>query len=187
MKRISLSFLTVLMILGARPVLAQENFTEGAITRIILLRIKPGKATEFWTDVRQNLKPIYEEYKKQGIITNYQIFTKSTAENAEDWNVGIVLTYQNYAALDTLTERTDPITLKFYGSREARTAAGNRRPENATIVSSFLIRQVDPRSMTPSAPRPRWNYRSSSPATAAAATKTGSGIYFVHIQRANVA
>ena len=154
MKRFPLFVIAILVTLGALPMLAQENFTLGPVSRVTLVRIKPGRTTEFWADVRQNLKPIYEEYKKQGIITNYQIFTKSTAENAEDWNVGIVLTYQNYAALDTLTERTDPITLKFYGSREARTAAGNRRPENGTIISSFLIRNVDPRPMTPAAPRP---------------------------------
>jgi hypothetical protein len=154
MKRVSLFVLTSLMILGAMPVLAQENFTEGGVTRIIHLKIKPGRATEFWADIRQNLKPIYEEYKKQGIITNYGFFTKATSENADDWNVGIRLDYQNYAALDGLAVRTDPITMKIYGSREARTAAGNRRSENATTVSSFLIRQVDPRPMPSATPRP---------------------------------
>ncbi len=154
MKRVSLLVLTVLMILGALPVLGQENFTEGPLSRIVLLRIKPGHTTDFWADVRQNLKPIYEEYKKQGIITSYGFFTKATLENADDWNVGLTLDYQNYAALDGLALRTDPITLKFYGSREARTAAGNRRTENATTVSSFLIRQVDPRPMPSATPRP---------------------------------
>ena len=153
MKRISLFALTVLMILGALPVLAQENFTEGAVTRIIHLRIKPGRATEFWADVRQNLKPTYEEYKKQGIIVNYGFFTKASLENADDWNVGIRLDYQNYAALDGLAVRTDPVTLKIYGSREARTAAGNRRLENATAVSSFLVRQVDPKPMPSATPK----------------------------------
>lgn len=154
MKRVSLFVLTVLIILGALPVLAQENFTEGPISRIVLLHIKPGHATAFWADVRQNLKPVYEEYKKQGIIASYGFFTKATLENADDWNVGISLDYQNYAALDGLAMRTDPITLKFYGSREARTAAGIRRTENATTVSSFLIRQVDPKPMPSTTPRP---------------------------------
>ena len=154
MKRVSLFVLTVLMILGALPVLAQENFTEGPISRIILIHIKPGRTTDFWADVRQNLKPVYEEYKKQGIITNYGFFTKATTESADDWNVGLRLDYQSYAALDGLAVRTDPITLKFYGSREARTSAGNRRIENGTIVSSFLIRQVDPRPMASTTARP---------------------------------
>jgi hypothetical protein len=154
MKRVSLFALTVLMILGTLPVLAQENFTEGPVSRVILIHITPGRATDFWTDVRQNLKPIFEEYKKQGIVTNYGFFTKVTTENADDWNVGIRLDYQNYAALDGLAARTDPITLKIYGSREARAAAAKRRTENGTAVSSFLLRQVDPKPMPPATPKP---------------------------------
>jgi hypothetical protein len=154
-KNVSLFVLIILWAFASAPLLAQENFTEGPITRIILLHIKPGHATDFWTDIRQNLKPVYEEYKKQGIITDYQFFTKATLENADDWNVGIGLTYKNYAALDGLAARTDPVTLKFYGSREARTAAVTKRPESATQVASFLIRNVDPKPMTTgTTPRP---------------------------------
>jgi hypothetical protein len=154
MKRLSMSVFAFLMILGTLPVVAQENFTEGPISRVVLIHIKSGRTTDFWADVRQNLKPVYEEYKKQGIITNYGFFTKATTENAEDWNVGIRIDYQNYAALDGLAARTDPITLKIYGSREARAAVAARRAENATTVSSFLIRQVDPRPMPSATPRP---------------------------------
>jgi hypothetical protein len=150
-----LGILLLLVLVSVVPAVAQENFTEGTISRIVLLRIKPGRATPFWADVRQNVKPIFEEYKKQGVISDYEFFTKATTENLEDWNVGYALTYKNYAALDGLAARTDPITLKFYGSAEARTAAANRRPDNSTLVSSFLIRQVDPRPITatPAAPR----------------------------------
>jgi hypothetical protein len=134
------------------PIFSQENFTEGPINRVVLVHIKPGRATEFWNDVRQNLKPVFEEYKKQGVIADYHFFTKATAENENDWNVGYTLTYKNYAALDDLASRTDPITLKVYGSRDARTAAQVKRPENATLVSSFLMRTVDPRPMPASKP-----------------------------------
>jgi len=145
MKKVSLIAMVILSTLVTVPLCAQENFTEGTISRIILIHIKPGKNTEFWSDIRQNLKPIYEEYKKQGVINDYAFFTKATSEKPDDWNVGINLVYKNYAALDGLAARIDPITLKFYGSREARADVQRRRTENATTVSSFLIRQVDPR------------------------------------------
>ncbi|HYS52918.1 MAG TPA: hypothetical protein VER58_04010 [Thermoanaerobaculia bacterium] len=154
MRRWSLFVLACLLILGALPLMAQENFTLGTVERVVLLRINPGKTNDFWADLRQHTKPVFEEYKKQGIITNYGFFTKATAENRDDWNVGYFLEYQNYAALDGLATRTDPITLKHYGSAEARTAAGNRRSELATLVSSILLRNVDPRPMTPATPRP---------------------------------
>ena len=151
MRRISVFFLVSLFTLGALPLFAQENFTPGNVVRVVHLRIKPGRTTEFWADVRQNLKPIFEEYKKQGIIANYSFHTKATTNSENDWSIGYVLDYPNYAALDGLADRTDPITLKHYGSREARTAAGNRRLENATVVEAYLIRRVDPKPMTAAA------------------------------------
>ena len=147
MKKVSLFVLVVVFALVSMPLFAQENFTEGPVSRIVLIHIKAGHGTEFWNDVRQNLKPIFEEYKKEGVITGYDFFTKASADNPEDWNVGFNLTYKNYAALDGLAARTDPITLKIYGSREARSAAGVKRTENATTVASFLIRAVDPKPM----------------------------------------
>lgn len=154
MRRMSLFVLVLLFTLGALPLLAQENFTPGNVVRVVHLRIKPGRTADFWADVRQNTKPIFEEYKRQGIIVNYSFQTKATTNGEDDWNVGYSLDYANYAALDGLADRTDPITLKHYGSREARTAAGNRRLENATVVESYLIRRVDPKPMT-AAPAPR--------------------------------
>ena len=126
---------------------AQENFTEGPIWRVTLVKIKPGKTTDFWTDLRKNLKPAYEEYKKDRVITDYAVYVKSTRENEGDWDVAVALQYANFAALDGLAARTDPITLKIYGSREARTAAGAKRTENGTLVASFLMRQVTPKDL----------------------------------------
>jgi hypothetical protein len=129
--------------LYAAPALAQLgslNTTPGTVTRVILVHIKPGHADPFWADFRQHLKPIYDEEKRQGILTNYTVGTKSTAENPEDWNVVLTLTYPNWAALDNLTSRTDPITLAHYGSAANRTAAANARVEHGTTTASFLVR-----------------------------------------------
>jgi hypothetical protein len=69
---------------------------------------------------------------------SYSVFGKTTLEDSEDWNFGVVLTYANFAALDNLAARTDPVTLKHYGSAAARAAAIDARMRVRTIVSSFL-------------------------------------------------
>ena len=51
-----------------------------------------------------------------GIITGYEFFNNVTADSPNDWNVGLLVNYPNYAALDGLGDRTDPIELKHYGS-----------------------------------------------------------------------
>ncbi len=125
------------------PALAQPgspNTTPGTVTRIVLVHIKPGHADPFWADVRQHQKPVYDEEKRQGILTNYSVATKPTQDNPEDWNVALTLTYTNWAALDNLQSRTDPITLAHYGSAANRTAAAIARLEHSSLVATFLVR-----------------------------------------------
>ena len=52
---------------------------------------------------------------------------------------GIVLTYKNFAAMDSHGARTDAITLKHYGSEMARTASNEARAKLRTLVSTNLV------------------------------------------------
>jgi len=137
---------TLLTIATALPMSAQAptptpNTTPGAVVRIIHIRIKPGRADAFWADMRQNTKPVWDAEKQAGIISDYVVSTKSTTEGPNDWGVSYQLMYPNWAALDNLASKTDPITLAHYGSAEKRTAAGNARLENAEVVASYLVRR----------------------------------------------
>ena len=116
------------------------NTTPGPVIRVIMIHIIPGQADAFWQDMRQHLKPIYEEYKRRGIITNYTVGTKSTTETPDDWSVVVTLSYANWAAFDNLAALTEPVTLAHYGSAAQRTMAGNARATHATTVSSVLVR-----------------------------------------------
>jgi hypothetical protein len=130
------------LILCAAPALAQQspNTTPTTVTRVTLIRIKPGHNDQFWADVRQHQKPVADEQKRQGIITDYSVGTKSTLDNPDDWNVVVTTTYPNWATLDNLTSRTDPIAIAHYGSPANRTAAALARIEHSTVVASFLVR-----------------------------------------------
>jgi hypothetical protein len=125
-------------LLGAQA--GSPNTTPGTVTRVTLLRINPGHGDMFWQDVRQHSLPIWEEQKKRGLITNYSVSTKTTTENATDWNVALVVSYKNWGTLDGFGARMDTLTRAHYGSAEARTAAGMARIPHANVVSSFLIR-----------------------------------------------
>src|SRR3990170_3054532 len=94
--------------LAATSAFAQQgspNTTPGTVSRVILVDIKPGRSDQFWADMRQNLKPIWDEQKRQGLLVNYPVATKTTTEGADDWNVMVILTFTNWAALDTFASR----------------------------------------------------------------------------------
>jgi hypothetical protein len=117
--------------------------TPTTVSRTVLFKITPGQRPAFDQDVMTNQIPVFEEEKKAGIITGYQFFNNVTADNPNDWNVGMLITYANYAALDGLGDRVDPIELKHYGSAAKRQAAGEHRNQLRTVVSNRLIRMVN--------------------------------------------
>ena len=125
---------------SASAQVGSPNTTPGPVVRVNFIRITPGHADAFWQDMRQHLKPIYEEYKRRGIITDYGVSTKSTTDSPDDWSVALTLTYANWAAFDDLAARTDPVTLAHYGTAAQRTAAASARLVHATTVQSFLVR-----------------------------------------------
>src|SRR5215472_2125873 len=124
--------LATLIIVRQSRVSAQQTagnvkVTPTTVTRVILFRVNPGQRPAFDQDMMTNLIPIYEEEKKAGILTAYEIFNNVTADNSNDWGVGVAFTYPNFAMLDNLGDRTDPITLKHYGTAAKRQAAAERR------------------------------------------------------------
>lgn len=147
MSRSVLALLAVVLAFTTRPAQAQEHYTLGPVSRIILVSIQPGKGSEFWTDLRQRVRPLYDEYKRQGLIQDYSLGLKTTADGPEDWDVAIVLTFKNWAALDTFATKGDSVSKSYYGSYSKRSEAGAKRSEYGVINSSFLIRDVALREM----------------------------------------
>jgi len=124
------------------PVSAQEHYTEGTVTRTLLLDAVPGKLNDCLADLSKNLKPTYEEMKKQGLIQDYAVSLNLTTSSPEDWDVAVCIVYANLAALDGLIAKTDPITLKFYGGKEKRQAAMDKRVTLCKLSQSRLSRQI---------------------------------------------
>ncbi len=60
------------LMLSAAPALGQQspNIPATTVTRVVLIRIKPGHADQFWAGFRQHGKPVYDEEKRQGILNN---------------------------------------------------------------------------------------------------------------------
>ena len=116
--------------------------TPGPVWRVSLYKVKPGKMPEVMADLRQNFKVVNDEYKKQGLIVDYKVYTNSTTDSPGDWDIAVATAYKNWAALDDLGRMTDPITLKHYGTREKRQEAADKRNQLRDLVSSRLMREL---------------------------------------------
>ncbi|HJR36144.1 MAG TPA: hypothetical protein VJ817_14405 [Gemmatimonadales bacterium] len=111
----------------------------GAVMRVSLYRYADGMQQAVQADMRTHLIPTWEAQRAAGILVNYATMTNASPSSKDDWQFGIALTYKNWAALDSIGAKIAPITLKHYGSTEARTAALQARNRMRVLISSTLI------------------------------------------------
>jgi phage gpG-like protein len=146
MRKVLWASLFVVMLLTALPIYAQSpNYDVGPVWRVTYYHLKPGMGDAFWKDFRENLKPVYEEAKKQGLLSDYKVWYNVTTDRPDDWDVAVGTMYPNYAAIDEIDAKAATITTKHYGSREAMTEAGKKRAEIREVVASKLAREVMPK------------------------------------------
>jgi hypothetical protein len=140
MKRVFV-FLTLLMAL-APAMCAQEHYTEGPVWRIQLIRVKPTKMDAYLASLRQATKPLIEEQKKQGLVSDYKIFLKQTKNSPEDWDICVATQFKNWAALDGATAKGEATRDKILGGKAQAQELGDKRAEIREIISSELLQEI---------------------------------------------
>src|SRR5208283_988146 len=139
--RLTLGLLVLSLVLLATGV-AQDQYTEGPVSRVTLLHILPGHFNAFMDDIKNNIKPLWEAEKKSGLIESYGIFLNQTKASIDDWDIGFELTYKNFAALDGLGMKVLELRMKQYGDKGKEQQVINKRVENGVTVASYLIRNI---------------------------------------------
>jgi hypothetical protein len=146
MRKVLLAIPFAVILLTALPASSQNpNFDAGPVWRVTYFHLKPGQAESFWKDFRENLKPVYESLKKESFITDYKVWTNSTTDNSNDWDVAVALVFANWAALDQADAKAATLVAKHYGSRDAMIEAGKKRNDLREVVMSKLAREVMPK------------------------------------------
>lgn len=146
MRKVLWATLFVVMLLSALPSYAQSpNYDVGPVWRVTYYNIKPGQGEAFWKDFRENLKPVYDAVKKEGMIADYKVWTNVTTDRPGDWDVAVGLLFPNWAALDQIDAKAATISAKHYGSREAMLDAAKKRNDIREVVMSKLAHEVMPK------------------------------------------
>ena len=134
--------LAICLILFAPALLAQEDYTEGPVWRVELIRVKPTHVDEYVTSLRQSTKPIYEEAKREGLIMDYKVFFKETKHDPEDWDICIAVEFKNHAAMDGLAAKEEALRNKVLGGKQGVQQLGEKRAEYREIISTELLQEV---------------------------------------------
>lgn len=121
--------------------MAQQDYTNISVYRVVKLRILPGKTKEFYQAFAYAPK-VFEAEKAAGLLLDYQIFHSVNYEGPDKYDVMYVIHFKNMAVLDTSAELAEPVVAKVYGSPEKRAEISKLRAESSETVSSELVRDI---------------------------------------------
>ncbi|HYK48486.1 MAG TPA: hypothetical protein VEU94_02085 [Terriglobales bacterium] len=131
-----------LYLMSMATAVAQDQYTEGGVTRVTLVQILPGHFNAFMDDLKNNIQPIWEAQKKAGLIESYGIFLNTTKANPDDWDIGFSLGYKNFAALDGLAQKVLDLRMKQYGDKNKEQQVVEKRVQNVRVIASILTREI---------------------------------------------
>src|ERR1700730_17757004 len=103
-------------------------YTEGGVWQITMVKTKPGMSDDYLKALAKIFKSTNDEYKKQGIITDYKILSADAATH-QDLDILLMVEFPNMAALDNLRDKTDPIDAKLIGTEDQQRQLAVKRLE----------------------------------------------------------
>jgi hypothetical protein len=116
-------------------------YNEGPVWTLTMIKTKTGLADEYLKQINKSVKPVYDEEKKQKIILDYKILN-GEASGPQDFNILILVEYPNWAALDNLRDKMDPIVEKVMGTEEQRLATATKRLDIREILGTKTMREI---------------------------------------------
>jgi hypothetical protein len=136
-------FAAILLLAFASSSFAQDEhaYTEGPVTNISYVKIKPGMFDTYMSYLQKTYKQVMEEQKKAGLVLSYGIYS-ATARSPHDADLYLTITYKNWAAFDSLTEKTDAITRKEWGSLAKSDEAAIDREKMREILGGEVVQEL---------------------------------------------
>ena len=131
------------LLLAAKSALAQEerSYTEGPVTQVSSIKILPGMFDAYMKYLATTYKGLMEEYKKAGLIVDYAVYATNARKPSEP-DLYLTITYKNWATLDGLQDRTEPVSNKVWGSRSGADKASVDRGKMRESLGVEYIQEL---------------------------------------------
>ncbi|MFO1427100.1 MAG: hypothetical protein U1F11_09010 [Steroidobacteraceae bacterium] len=130
-----------LLCIAAAAQAADRPYSEGTVTEVSFIKIKPGMFDAYMKWVATERKQLMEEQKKAGIIVEYHVYA-AQARDPHDADLILTVTYKNMAALDNLDDKLEAIEAKVFGSQQKANEGQISREAMRTVLGSELIREL---------------------------------------------
>jgi len=120
---------------------ADHAYTFGPVMVVSFVRTQPGMFEQYMSYLDSTYKRVLEEFKKQGIILDYAVYS-ARPRDPQDADVILTVKYKNMAAFDDLQSRTDPVVKQVFGSLSKASSASADREKLRRDLGSQEVRQL---------------------------------------------
>jgi hypothetical protein len=113
----------------------QRPYTEGPVWFLTTVRTTAGFQDDYLRSLTTTWKRVIEEAKKQGIVVSYKVLS-ANASGPDDWDLLLMVELKNWAALDGIQDKFEPIEQKVVGAEGAQRQLATQRLEIRRILGS---------------------------------------------------
>lgn len=118
-----------------------EPYEEGSVWGLSMVKSEANMADHYLKDLASLWNKIMAEAKSQGIILSYKVLIGEAA-NPDDWDILLMIEFENYAILDTIDDKLDAIMEKVAGTEEELTKANIERGKIREIYGGKMMREI---------------------------------------------
>lgn len=116
-------------------------YNEGPVWTLTMIKTKTGLDDDYFRQITGTVKPVYDEMKKQNMIGDYKILM-GDPHGRDEANIIIMVQYPNYAALDGLRAKMDPIVEKAMGNQDQQRETAVKRLDIREILGVRTMREI---------------------------------------------
>lgn len=120
---------------------ADRPYTDGPVSVVTGIRTEPGMWDDYMAWLAGPWKQAMEAQKAAGLIVAYRVYSRSVV-GANEPDLYLVTTYRNYAALDGLRDKLEPIYERLQGSLAAQNKAYAERGKLRTVMGDDMIQEL---------------------------------------------
>lgn len=134
--------LAATMLFTASLVTAEDRpYTEGPVTRISYIKVKAGMFDAYMKWIATDRKALMEEYKKAGLIVGWKVYA-AEARSPSEADLILSVTYKNWAALDNLADKQEPISGRLQGSSDKQNQMAIGREQMREVLGVSTIQEL---------------------------------------------
>jgi len=137
----------LLLLLGPGLANSQDeprSYTEGPVVEVSYIKVMPGMFDAYMKWLATERKQLMAEYKRAGLILDHKVFGAQPRSPSEP-DLILTVTYKNFAALDGLRDKQEPLEKKIWGSVSKANQANIDRGKMREVLGSETLQELIPK------------------------------------------